>query len=397
MRSRTTALMVSMILLSCAAAGMQDDAAKGNVRYAVRPEYTRLLVFFKGPLKYSQELRGNVLTLTVTDIKSALSQSGWNKQFRNGLIENASVEPVVNATSKIVMLLRNGYARFQVTQHDRHEAIWIDVFAKNTVAPAASIVANESPVKTRVAPTQTKEAKQSRPQAAAKRSQDRALPDDPHHPSPLFDIAALARQQLEDAGHPKAAGNAPAQANLTLQSSKSGSEPTPAGRKLLVWLVVAGFSLLTSIAALAILIKRKMTRANKLEQLLFASAQARSLQTRTPNDEERGEAAVPERSREERKYEFEPEERIERDGVPALTFAEQYHRNQGDVELAMRIRDNARTQGHLSVTRTIGTTIIPAKGRISAAKKLGVGKGELELASKLLRLSLAQKETEDAA
>ena len=112
-------------------------------------------------------------------------------------------------------------------------------------------------------------------------------------------------------------------------------------------------------------------------------------------DAERRRAAATVYGRVDRERESELVEELEPDSSSALTFAEQYHRSQGDVELTMKLRDGLRKQSHLGVAKTIGNAQMPPKGRISAAKKLGVGKGELDLASRLLRLSIAQKEREE--
>jgi len=84
------------------------------------------------------------------------------------------------------------------------------------------------------------------------------------------------------------------------------------------------------------------------------------------------------------------------DDSPMLALAEQYHRNQGDIELTMKLRGGAQHHNYVGRAKTIGATTAATKGKVSAAKKLGVGKGELDLATKLLQLSNAQRQKEIA-
>jgi hypothetical protein len=395
MMPRAAALFLITILLSGLMTGGQEnpnEAAKGYVRYSVRPEYTRLLVFFKGPLKYSQDLKENVLTLTVTDIKSAAA-GGWRKQFRTGQIESAVVEPVAGGTSRIVIAMRNGFTKYQIVEHDRHEAIWVDVYSAQAAQPAVNVAAKVPPSQVKKTVPETMEVKKQPARITATKPQDKAAEQEQLSKSPIVDIAAIVRQQIEETSRQNSAAGSPVQAGASIQRSSIDRQPLSGGNKHIVWVALVSFSLLTSVVAMVVLIRRTRMRGRKLAQFLAARAAAQVPLAHSPAFEERPE--IPNPVSEERGRGL--VDVMEEEVASSLTFAERYHRSQGDIDLAMRLRESARTQSQAGAVKSLGTTPIPAKGRVSAAKKLGVGKGEFDLASKLLRLSIAQKEREEAA
>jgi hypothetical protein len=63
----------------------------------------------------------------------------------------------------------------------------------------------------------------------------------------------------------------------------------------------------------------------------------------------------------------------------------------------MKLRESARHQIRLGGAKTINPVTLPPKSRVTAAKKLGVGNGEIDLAAKLLLLSMAQSKKEETA
>ena len=398
MRSRVSAQILAALLLCGVLSAMQEkttDADRAYVRYAVRPGYTRLLVFFKGPLKYAQDLNGNVLTLSVTDIKSGFVTGDWKKQFHTGQIEAATVQPVVNGSSKIVLTLRSGYAKYQIVEHDGHEAIWIDVYSRDGTQSPVNVAAKLVAPPLKAAASQAREVKRTAPQKPARKTLEKVPDQVQFQKTPLFDIGALARQQVEESTLQTTAPAVSIVKSQPKQSVSIGRMISMATGKQQLGLFAACFFLAASIAAIVTLIRRMQTSRNKLDQFFAARAAVQAPMAPALADAERRRAAATVYGRVDRERESELVEELEPDSSSALTFAEQYHRSQGDVELTMKLRDGLRKQSHLGVAKTIGNAQMPPKGRISAAKKLGVGKGELDLASRLLRLSIAQKEREE--
>ncbi|HTY37991.1 MAG TPA: hypothetical protein VMH23_12810 [Bacteroidota bacterium] len=406
MKARTLMHLIAVVVFCSASYGAQQNAnevEKSYVRFAVRPEYTRFLVFFKGPLKVTQAIEGNTLTLSVADIKSAFLPGGVRKQFRSGLIESAIVEPVVNGSSRIVLTLRSGFTKYEIVQHDHHEAIWVDVYSK-TQAQSSPVVAAKPQPKAQNAPAQpVKDMKkdpaqrnETKKQAAVKvsKKENNAQQVDQIAKSPLFDIGALARQQVEESARNSAPDVSGSNVTPVIRTSAVSTNAFRADGKQVLWLAGAVGSLVLTIGTILLLVRRLADRKKKVEQFFATKAAVQASRL----DVQIGDEPQPEIGHSKGSADtIAEQERIapsDSDDTAALTFASQYQRNQGDVELAIRLRDSIRKQSHLSVARKIGQTEIPAKARITAAKKLGVGKGEVELASKLQRLAATKKETE---
>ena len=409
MKSYTSLILLAAILFSGVAYAMQEQqnvaAIKGGVSYVVRPQYSRLLIFFRGPLNYAQELRGNVLTVSVSGIKSSLIKSGWKRQFHTGQIAHASFEPIVNGSSNVVVTLRDGCTRFQVTQHERHEAIWIDVFPNTALAsPNAAVAPSTTRQRLEKLASQTP-AKQIPGQAVTKRSQENVPAREPVRQTLIIDIAALARQQLENSEPAKQSSGEMVRAkNASPQHAAVDFPAITSGQMPVVWLLLVCFSLLFTMAVIALLAYRVggwRRRVLQLQDVKAAAAPPISIAHGLDETAARVVAmkqALDHRAFEENHDAFEENREGANDGddSPMLALAEQYHRNQGDIALTMKLRGGAQHHNYVGRAKTIGATTAATKGRVSVAKKLGVGKGELDLATKLLQLSNAQRQKEIA-
>jgi hypothetical protein len=409
MKSYTTLILLAVILFSGVAYAMQEQqnavAIKGGVSYVVRPQYSRLLIFFKGPLNFTPELRGNVLIVSVSGIKSSVIKSGWKRQFHTGQIAHASLEPIVNGSSQVVVTLRDGCTRFQVTQHEQHEAIWIDVFP-NTALASPNVAVAPATTRQRLEKLVSQmPAKQIPAQAVTKRGQENVPAREPVRQTLLIDIAGLARQQLDNSGPAtQSSGEMVRGKNASSQHAVADLPAITSGKVPVVWLLLVCFSLLITMAVIALLayhVGGWRRRVLQLQDAKAADAPPISIAHGLDDAAARVVAmkqAFDHHAFEEDRDAFEENREGANDGddSPMLALAEQYHRNQGDIELTMKLRGGAQHHNYVGRAKTISATAVATNGRVSVAKKLGVGKGELDLATKLLHLSNAQKQKEMA-
>jgi len=377
MNHRACSLLLSVVLIASALVGGENPQVlprnKGNVRYSVRPNYSRFFLLFRGPVQYNEHLQGKTLTLTVNGITSAPSDLGANLQFKEGLIERAFVARIANASSKVVLTLRDGFGTYTIGRMDGLEALIIDII------PGGAIAQTRPPLVPVARQTRPKKESSSANTAAGQTA--------------IIDIAALAKKQLEEPEVPK---NPPASRPEALTVPKpqlqAPTKESGSATNTVVWLVVLLVSTIVTVAALAGLIflalRRKVSRSiSGQEQALRNSL----LRNQTELEEyQAAEAVRAERSALSGVADSEESEPFEeRHGVRALQIAEQYRRSQGEVELAVKLREQAGSNEQARRIKTIKATGLPHRGKLMSAKKLGVGKGELDLASKLRRLKEA--------
>lgn len=375
-------VLLSLVLLASVLVGAENPQVlprnKGNVRYSVRPNYSRFFLLFRGPVQYQEDLQGNTLTLTVGGIKSAPSELGSNLQFQDGLIARAFVGRISNASSKVVLTLRDGFGKYSIGRMDGLDALIIDILPTGTTAQSPPAL---SPV-----------ARHSRPQ-----KENLSTASTPGQ-TPIVDIAALVRKQLEEPETQKGPlANQAAATTAAKQQPQASAQKSVAATGSDVWLVLLSLSTMVTMVALVGLVfvalrRKSLSRISSQEQELRnemllnqtklaqnqAAAVTRPVQRATLVDEE---SELFEGS-----YD-----------VRALQIAEQYHRSQGEAELAMRLHEQPGLNDHTRKIKTIKATGLPHRGKLTAAKKLGVGKGELDLASKLQQLKEALSEKEEIA
>ena len=210
---------------------------------------------------------------------------------------------------------------------------------------------------------------------------------------PLVDIAALIRRQIDDDESGNAAvslqqnrGIAPANGTGGVSSLRLAI-PTDAQ-----WLVLAaiGVASVLAIAAGSRSLRKRLSRKapNKLP--------AESTQTRVPAPGTSGIGTQPKivgrdvpaftAGIGERIPVLEEEENAE---DAATAVAEQYGRNRGEIELAMKLQTQSESPLRFADIKSLALRAKQPAMRVRLAKKLGVGSGEMELASKLRRLASA--------
>jgi hypothetical protein len=386
MKTKLAKLLVALTMVGTGYAPMRangtTDASllKGNVRYSVRTEYSRLLLLFRGRVHSTGELQANSLTVRVTGIQSAATMNGTSLSFHTGLIERAVVDRIVNGQTTIRLTLREGFQGYQIFSHDMHEAIWIDIVPNRPVITANARTAEHATARG----VRRKRAFQSSTK------------------SPIVDIPGMIREQLANGDKRRQSAEQPG-ASLRDGVRKGAShgrsnEKSAAGPSLLF--LIASFSLvIAGILGMVSLASHKKKIVSKQTQISMDDQTAGTLPlfpdyvAVTPSIPERKSRAAAD-SRELDWHEEDTDNNLKSER--AVTLAQQYHRNQGDIEFAIKMREMPKQDKTVKRGGKKPSKLVITSSKATAARKLGVGTGELELAERLKIMESATEKEEVA-
>ena len=371
-KSRLLSIGLAIVLCMGAAPSQEKQSGvrpiKGNARYTVYGNYSRFSLLFKGPVKHTESLENGKLTVDLTGITTSVSQSGSMLQFKDGLVRSATVGRIVNGSTRVTLLLRNGCERYEIKREVAQGPLKIDIFPNPFSVKPRTLAFSSIPMK-----------------KVAKEAEQEAVQKDQ-----IVDLRALVRSQIEEAGATK-----PPSA-----TEKSKSQPlvdfrSEAAKSALPWLLLMCASLIVTICSLIIMVVRALRRIKQARSADALRASLQHLRTSASGLGSQGRIAGVDRGNT-----FELSERSEdRDhfSMPAVALAEQYHRSQGDIELAMKLREQGVQKVPTRKVKVIKASKGRTKGKVTLARKLGMGKGELDLASKLHKLQEEFVEKETAA
>jgi len=375
MKARFTTIATTLILITIGVCTLRGGSTsdphilKGYARYIVRPEYSRFLLFFKGDVQCTGALTGNTLTVNVSDIQSAITLNGTSLQFHSGLVERAVVNRILDGKTTMTLTLKNGFKGYQIFHHDLHQAIWIDVFPDEGRATGVLQASTRIPVAT------------FRSNANHKSK----------NKNPIVDIPAMVREQLASDEHSSrnidqhtVGTTEPATVNTSVQAPQT-STAAPS-----MWLLLISLSLLiTGIAGIIYLVKHKVSKPSSETH----PAEEEQFSGTLPlfPDYVPTKAQIIEESAKQQRLEIAQEFQQDNDPVNdreelESTLAKKFQRNLGDIQFAMKLRENAREEHHVETAAKNPTSLVINSSRLATAKKLGVGAGELELVERLKRL-----------
>jgi hypothetical protein len=361
-KSRTVSIALAIAFCVCLASSQQKPSGsrsfRGNARYTVYKDFSRFLLLFKGPVQHTEKFENGKLIVDLTGISKSVSPNASVLQFKDGLVRSAAVGSVVDGRNEVVLTLRNGSERYQIRRDDAQGILRIDIFP-NPFAVKPPALALSSPPKGKVA-----------------KVSERSTPNT-HQ---IVDLRALVRNQIEEAQAKAPSSEAAVQASNTLQSRPIVDFQNQDVRSALPWLLMISASLIVTVMSIVIMLVRAFRRAKQQRsaEMLRASLQrfrtssSQSIEHRHIEDDR---PAFPDVQ--------EPREEPDEFGSPAATLAERYQRSRGDIELAWILGDQNKPTRKVKV---IKASKIRAKGKVTLARKLGTGKGELDLAAKLHKL-----------
>lgn len=347
---------------------------KGNVWYTVKGESSQIWLLLKGPVRHTETVAGNTLTVECSDIASAPSKSGANLQFKDGLVRRVAMSRIENGWTKVVLDLKTALGKYDIVHDEPQGVLLINVYP-NPFAIKPPALAQKIAPKIAVQKDQKETESQSQQ-------------------TPIVDLSALVRSQLDEAAAEKRAKSGTAPSATTLQPEQIPSSREKAANKALPWLITACVSLLVTLCSMIVLVIVALRRNERLRSAISTAGGDATRHSPLRQQLPHQGGATREREYRVNRSPEEPET-MGNFGTRTVTLAEQYQRNQGDIELAMKLRDKETSKEQGARSGVLSGVVIPKKGSLRIARKLGVGAGEVDLLKKLRRMEdeFSEKET----
>lgn len=338
------------------AATAGENTTLTDVRYSAQAGYSRVTLLFRGEVRYSQLGSDGGVRLGFSHTGVGIPANARRQLLRSGLVSAISVSPLPGDSTIVSLMLRTA-TTYRCVLPASGNALYVDVLPTGgqSALPRPSV-----PSVHRVTPS-----KAEPPKAIAAQQYVQAS-------NAVIDIPGVAREQLHtESSLPSARTGMrqPAQAGLT-----------PAAALALSAIVVILFT--GSGAALALAFRKKPAKPT----LMTPRAGRTAVPVPPPERETTSDPPLVDEPEEDDESHFAHE--------TSLQLARTFRRGSEEITLARRLHDRATPQ--LSVTRmdetlTRATT---ANQRLHFARKLGVGRGEMELAVKLRSMRPAEQKEE---
>jgi hypothetical protein len=372
--------VIVLLLSTCAYSQEQTRRrlpVKGNVYYTVSSDRSRVSLLFKGDVQHTEIREGKNLTIHFSGIDEAASHGASNLSLKDGIVRRVALDRIENGRTNVVLTLRNGTENYAITKDVAQGMMRIDVFH------------NPFAVITRVAARSVAPGRQVQP--GTDEHEVLPTPDNQTQSAPIVDLSVLVRTQMEEAVTEKSS-----QSVTNVPSHPSGAmAPKSAVGTAGMALAIVGTSMVITLVTIILLVRgalRRNARITSHESLL-------KMQPRYPaGEDEFAHSTEPRNSSQSalgnRTFDRLSEvDSFEGDST-TVALAEQYRRSQGDIELAMKIREQTPATKADAKVGIIKAIRLPKKGKVRMARKNGIGTGEVDLASKLSRLQDAFSERE---
>lgn len=374
MRSVVCMLVLGVLLGVPAAAGAQDMAVLNNVSASVVGGHTRVAFQFAGDVRFSTEQAKNGVRIVFSRTRPASTPVLNRRVLTAGPLESIGFQRPAMDSIVAVLTFVPGSSYRCVCPASGNE-LYVDVNGSAAVRQAPQV--KTAPVKQAPAPVVASQPRQQEPEQPRTASG-----------SSLVDIPAVARMQMEREN-----------ASDIRRSGATESLTMPV-------LVAVSVGVSLAITAVALLLLAAMMRRVPAPAPAPAQAQVASVAPRPnttvaaqvkayrqsvlhePDDEDDDMKPEPERIRalfNAPVREEEPEEDAGRE--TSLQLARTFRRGSEEITLARKFHERpspALTPAKMQTAMARATT---KSQRLTAARKLGVGRGEFDLAEKLKALS----------
>lgn len=333
-----------------------------DVRYAVQPTYSRVTLHFQGDISYTAVQQENRIMLGFRRTRVASPPGAARLEFKTGHVRGLTIERVTTDSTRVVIALKDRMT-YRIVQPKAENQIYMDVSLDTAQATPITM---HPPVKA-VAKPET-----------ASRNQERK--------SQLVDIPGIARKQMDEANQRTESRVEPLTGKDSLRVREEPgktAEPERAGTSSLSPM----FLILAVVLIAAFTTGVLLYVASRRQMGVIASPQKQEIRPPVISTPTRGSLPTPRALIPEVEHEDEVSriESAERDEDPTQ-LARIYGRGQSELDLALRLRGSAaagltsaKMQQALRATKS-------RTQQLNAARKLGVGRGELELALNLDRL-----------
>jgi hypothetical protein len=362
-RSKILAGFTCLALWGSPAAGQEGTASLTAIRYEQQTGGSRLTLQFVGEIRYAFARSADQLVLRFPSTRLANRTGAGTLRFQDGLVRSVSTGRA-GADSIVVAVVLRERTRPTLLRPSAGNVLYLDV-AADPDAP----VPQRNPAVAIPAPARAADTRNATAAASG---------------SPV-DIPALARSQVEERRRASETPALVAARSVSVQASTREEEQTLSEGRLAAAAMVLSVG---STIALLLFLRRRAVRnvaPDQTSELDSEPAARTETVYRMPEL-----ATVHPRGDETLQDEVEPmfDDQVQ--------MARAFQRGKGEVGLAMALR--ARTSSKANRQRLVD---IAEKGgshaqRRSAARKLGVGVGEVELASQLQKLQDRTKHKEGA-
>jgi hypothetical protein len=362
-RSKILAGLTCLALWGSPAAGQEGAASLTAIRYEQQSGGNRLTLQFAGEIRYAFSRSAERLVLRFPSTRLANRTGAGTLKFQDGLVRSVTTGRAGVDSIVVAVVLREG-ARPTLLRPLAGNVLYIDV-AADPDAPAPPMkVAAVIPAPVRAADTRNAKAAVSG--------------------SPV-DIPALARSQVEERRQAAETPMLVATHNVSVQAFAREAGPTLSEVPLAAAAMVLSVG---STIALLLFLRRRAARNAAREQASEPGSES-SARTETVY-------RMPELATAHPQLDETVQDEVEPMFDDQVQMARAFQRGKGEVGLAMALR--GRTSSKANRQRLVD---IVEKGgshaqRRTAARKLGVGVGEVELAAQLQKLQHRTKHKEGA-
>lgn len=371
------AVMLTGLLLS-----MNSALAAGvnltDVRYSVEGGHSRVALKFDGEIRYSPAASDGVVRLSFSGTGVAIPLRARRQLPGAGLVSAIAVTPVT-ADSMVVAIMLRPSTTYRCILPASGDALYVDVVPAGNGSSVSHtpVVSKHPPALLQTAvPPGSRVLPKGAPRGTAKPAVTPAATPKPPEvqavraPSgSVIDIPAVAREQLHTVP-------APASVTPAVPVSAGIAPAVAALLSLAVVLVLTG-----SGAALALALRRKPATTSPV----IAPAQPAAAPALRDYFEPEGAESVSARE------ELDTDDESEFAHETSLQLARTFRRGSEEITLARRLHEHATPQwsgGRMEETLSKATT---PNQRLHFARKLGVGRGEMDLAMKLRTIRPAEK------
>lgn len=384
-RAAVRALAFAVLLLIGREVCAEEPSVLKHVRSSVRGGDCRVTFAFEGDVRFSSEQTGRSLRLVFPQTRPATAGAIVRKDLSSGPVHSIAFTRPGDGSLLATLTLAKG-SSYRCVSPAGGQELYVDVHGE--AGGRSAIAGSTEPKEKQTAGVAGRGPERT---GAGSSKSTHAVGMNPNEYSPvkvsLIDIPAMAMSQVET----ESQETAPALASPPEAAQSSGLS---AGMALLVSLFVSLVSTATALSAWYLMRRNALKRIVRHEVRKNAAPRAAARPAGEGETEYRG------RSEEEARMlkdlirtsteEEIPEEEYGQE--TSLQLARTFKRGSEEIALAQRLHDHgapALTPERLNTVLSHATT--PTR-RVQAARKMGVGRGEFDLALKLKSMAEEKKE-----
>jgi hypothetical protein len=372
---RRIVMMVGVLGVSLwytTAAIAAETATLTDIRYAALTGHSRVTLQFDGEVRYSPFNAGGIVKLGFSQTRTALPAKARRQLLNSGFVTAITVTPLSGDSLIVALMMRPG-TTYRCVMPASGNALHIDVSPTGSAAasPRAAAVGERRPVSVALPP-----AKLPGGHPIAQKTDTPAAISGPAQPhaqtSVVVDIAAIAREQVL------------AESRAPVGHTYATPQPAVSPVTLLGVSTVVAMVLMGSGALLMAMLRKRSARRR-------ATARPVPVQPPVPPAPRDPYAVRTQEAPEPVLVDPDPDDESGYEHETSLQLARTFRRGSEEITLARRMHD--RTAPQLSAARmeeTLKRASTPTQ-RLHFARKLGVGRGEMDLAMKLRTMSTAEQ------